>query len=88
MFVDIPLLFEKNLEKNFDVVLCIIAKKKIRRERVLKNKKFTKNILEKIFKSQISDEERKRKSDKVIYNNTTKKDFIFSLEKALISLLK
>jgi len=88
VFVDIPLLFEKNLEKNFDVVLCIIAKKKIRRERVLKNKKFTKNILEKIFKFQISDRERKRKSNIVIYNNTTKKDFIFSLEKALIGLLK
>ena len=88
VFVDIPLLFENKLEKPFDVVLCIIAKKKIRRERVLKNKKFTKHILEKIFKSQTSDDERKRRSNIVIYNNTTKKDFIFSLEKALISLLK
>ena len=88
VFIDIPLLFENKLEKNFDVVLCVIAKKKIRRERVLKNKKFTKNIVEKIFKSQISDVERKRKSNIFIYNNTTKKDFIFSLEKALISLLK
>ena len=88
LFIDIPLLFENKLEKTFDVVLCVIAKKKIRRERVLKNKKFTKNIVEKIFKSQISDDERKRKSNIFIYNNTTKKDFIFSLEKALISLLK
>ena len=88
VFVDIPLLFENKLEKNFDVVLCVIAKKKIRKERVLKNKKFTKDILEKIFKSQISDLERKRKSNIIIYNNTTKKDFIFSLEKALIGLLK
>ena len=76
------------MEKNFDAVLCIIAKKKIRRERVLKNKKFTKAILEKILKSQTSDAERKSRSSIVIYNNTTKKDFIFSLEKALISLLK
>ncbi len=88
IFVDIPLLLEKKMEKNFDAVLCIIAKKKIRRERVLKNKKFTKAILEKILKSQTSDAERKSRSSIVIYNNTTKKDFIFSLEKALISLLK
>ena len=88
VFVDIPLLFENKLEKIFDEVLCVIAKKKIRRERVLKNKKFKKNIVEKIFKSQISDDERKRKSNILIYNNTTKKDFIFSLEKALIGLLK
>ena len=88
MFIDIPLLFENKLEKTFDVVLCVMAKKKIRRERVLKNKKFTKNIVEKIFKSQISDGERKKKPNIFIYNNTTKKDFIFSLEKALIGLLK
>ena len=88
MFIDIPLLFENKLEKTFDVVLCVMAKKKIRRDRVLKNKKFTKNIVEKIFKSQISDGERKKKSNIFIYNNTTKKDFIFSLEKALIGLLK
>ena len=88
IFVDIPLLFENKLEKNFDKVLCVIAKKKIRRERVLSNKKFTKKTLQKIFKSQVSDKERKARSNIIIYNNDTKKDFIFSLEKALIKLLK
>ena len=88
IFVDIPLLFENKLEKNFDKVLCVIAKKKIRRERVLRNKKFTKKTLQKIFKFQVSDKERKARSNIIIYNNDTKKDFIFSLEKALIKLLK
>ena len=88
IFVDIPLLFENRLEKNFDRVLCVIAKKKIRRERVLRDKKFTKKTLQKIFKFQVSDKERKTRSNIIIYNNDTKKDFIFSLEKALIKLLK
>ena len=88
IFVDIPLLFENKLEKNFDKVLCVIAKKKIRRERVLRNKKFTKTTLQKIFKFQVSDKERKARSNIIIYNNDTKKNFIFSLEKALIKLLK
>lgn len=88
IFVDIPLLFENKLEKNFDKVLCVIAKKKIRRERVLRIKKFTKKTLKKIFKFQVSDKERKARSNIIIYNNDTKKDFIFSLEKALIKLLK
>ena len=88
IFVDIPLLFENKLEKNFDKVLCVIAKKKIRRERVLRNKKFTKKTLQKIFKFQVSDIERKARSNIIIYNNDTKKDFVFSLEKALIKLLK
>tara|TARA_B100000579_G_scaffold236984_1_gene194354 strand:+ start:479 stop:1075 length:597 start_codon:yes stop_codon:yes gene_type:complete len=88
IFVDIPLLFENKLEKNFDVVVCIIAKKKIRSERVLKKNKFTKPTLNKILKSQISDKERKMRSKIVIYNNKTKKDFINSIDKALIGLLK
>ena len=88
IFVDIPLLFENKLEKNFDKVLCVIAKKKIRRERVLRDKKFTKKTLQKIFEFQVSDKERKARSNIIIYNNDTKKDFIFSLEKALIKLLK
>jgi dephospho-CoA kinase len=88
VFVDIPLLFENKLEKNFDSVLCVIAKKKIRTERILNSKRFSKKILEKIFKSQVSDAERKRRSNIIVYNNKTKKDFIFSLEKALIDILK
>ena len=88
IFVDIPLLFENKLEKNFDKVLCVIAKRKVRRERVLGDKKFTKKTLEKIFKLQVSDKERKTRSNIIIYNNNSKKDFIFSLEKALIKLLK
>ena len=88
IFVDIPLLLENKLEKNFDLVICIISSKTNRRQRVLKNKKFTKTILNKIFNAQTSDKERRRRSQIIIYNNKTKKDFIFSVEKALIRLLK
>ena len=86
--MDIPLLLEKNLEKNLDHVLCIIASKKIRKERVLKNKKFSKKLLNKIFKSQTSDTERRKRSHTIIYNNKTKKDFIFNFEKALVRIIK
>ena len=51
LFLSIYLLFENKLEKNFDKVLCVIAKKKIRRERVLRNKKFTKKTLQKFLNS-------------------------------------
>ncbi len=88
VFVDIPLLLENNLEKKFNVVVCIISKKKIRTERVLKSKKFTKPILNKIFNSQTSDKNRRLRSQIIINNNKSKKDFIFSAEKALIDFLK
>jgi dephospho-CoA kinase len=88
IFVDIPLLFENGLEKKLSVVLCVISKKKIRTERVLRKKKFTRETLNKIFKSQTSDNNRKKRSQIIIYNNKTKKDFILSIKKALIKILK
>ncbi len=87
IFADIPLLFEKNLDKNFKTVVCIISKKTIRTKRVLKTKKFTKKTLSKIFKSQTSDKVRKSRSQIIIKNNKTKKDFISSSEKALIEFI-
>ena len=88
IFVDIPLLLENNLEKKFDIVVCVISKKKIRTERVLKSKKFTKQILNRIFKSQTSDKDRRVRSQIIINNNKTKKDFIFFAERALMEFLK
>ena len=88
IFADIPLLFENKLEKNFDLVISIISSKKNRTKRVLKNKKFTKENLKKIFKAQTTDKERKKRSQIIINNNKTKKDFIFNVEKMLTRLIK
>jgi dephospho-CoA kinase len=88
IFADIPLLFENKLEKRFDFVICIISSKNNRVKRVLKNKKFTKENLNKIFKTQTTDKERKKRSQMIINNNKTKKDFIFNVEKVLTNLIK
>ena len=88
IFADIPLLFENRLEKSFDSVICIISSKKNRTKRILKNKKFTKENIKKIFKAQTTDKERKKRSQIIINNNKTKKDFIFSVEKVLTRLIK
>ena len=76
------------LEKKFDLVVCIISSKKNRIKRVLKNKKFTKENLNKIIKAQTSNKERRKRSQIIINNNKTKKDFIFSAEKVLTRLIK
>jgi dephospho-CoA kinase len=88
IFADIPLLFENKLEKGFDLVICIISSEKIRIKRVLKNKKFTKENLNKILKAQTTDKERKKRSQIIINNNKTKKSFILSVEKVLKELIK
>ena len=81
-------MFENRLDKNFDLVICIISSKKNRIKRVLKNKKFTKENLNKIFKTQTTDKERKKRSQIIINNNKTKKDFIFIAERVLTKLIK
>ena len=88
IFADIPLLFENNLDRDFKIILCIISQKKIRIERVLKSKKFTKQILKKIFNSQTSDKNRRSRAQIIVNNNKTKKDFISLAEKALMEHLK
>ncbi len=81
-------MFENKLEKGFDLVICIISSEKKRIKRVLENKKFTKENLNKILKAQTTDKERKKRSQIIINNNKTKKDFIFRAEKALMGLVK
>ena len=88
IFVDIPLLLENNLEKHFDLVVCIISSKKNRTQRILKKGKFSIKILNKIFNFQTSDKERRKRSQIIINNNKTKKDFIFNAKKALKEILK
>ena len=87
IFADIPLLFENKLEKGFDLVICVISSEKNRTKRVLENKKFTKENLKKILKAQTTDKERKKRSQIIINNNKSKKDFIFNSEKILLKLL-
>jgi len=87
LFVDIPLLLENKLENKFDLIVCIISSKKNRTYRVLKKNKFSKKILNKIFVAQTSDKERRRRSQIIIYNNKTKKDFLLSADKALMKLI-
>ncbi len=86
IFIDIPLLFENNLEKQFNKVISIIASKRVRLKRLKKTRKMTENQFKNITRSQTSDVIRKKKSDYVIYNNSTLKDYKIKINK-LISML-
>ena len=76
VFLDIPLLFENNLHKNFDIVISIISVRKLRYLRLKKNKGMKKEMFEKILKNQTTDIERKKKSDIVIFNNESLRKFL------------
>ena len=76
LFFDVPLLFENNLKKDFDIIISIISTKKNRLKRLKFSKKITKKTFKKILTFQTSDVIRKSKSDIVVYNNGTLEDFI------------
>ena len=86
IFIDIPLLFENNLEKQFNKVISIIASKRVRLKRLKKTRKMTENQFKNITRSQTSDVIRKRKSDYVIYNNSTLKDYKIKINKLISKL--
>ena len=86
IFIDIPLLFENNLEKQFHKVISIIASKQVRLKRLKKTRKMTETQFKNIIKSQTSDVIRKNKSDYVIYNNSTLKDYKTKINKLINKL--
>ena len=86
IFIDIPLLFENNLEKHFNKVISIIASKRVRLKRLKKTRKMTENQFKNITRSQTSDVLRKKKSDYVIYNNSTLKDYKIKINKLISKL--
>ena len=86
IFIDIPLLFENNLEKQFNKVISIIASKQVRLQRLKKTRKMTENQFKNITRSQTSDVIRKKKSDYVIYNNSTLKDYKIKINKLISKL--
>ena len=86
IFIDIPLLFENNLEKQFNKVISIIASKQVRFKRLKKTRKMTENQFKNIIRSQTSDVIRKKKSDYVIYNNSTLKDYKIKINKLISKL--
>ena len=83
IFFDVPLLFENNLKKEFDTVISLISPKKERYKRLKKSKKLTKDLFNKIIKSQTSNLVRKNKSDIVIYNNGSMKEYVRKINNVL-----
>ncbi len=86
VFIDIPLLFENNLERQFHKVISIIASKQIRLKRLKKNRKMTETQFKNIIRSQTSDLIRKKKSDYVIYNNSTLRDYTAKINRLINKL--
>ena len=86
VFIDIPLLFENKLDNLFNKILCVLSPKKTRLKRIVSSRKIKMDIFRKIIRNQVTDVERKKRSNYFINNNKTKK-FFFNKVDEFIKLL-
>ncbi len=66
---DVPLLFEKQLEKNFDKIIVVYANKNAQIERLTKRQNLTYDEALKLIGLQMDVEEKKKRADFVIDNS-------------------
>ena len=81
IFFDVPLLFESGIDKFCDKILVVISDYEIQLNRIVKRDKIDRELASKIIKSQISNEERIKKADVVIENNSSLEDLFEKIER-------
>ncbi|MDH4468273.1 MAG: dephospho-CoA kinase [Bacteriovoracaceae bacterium] len=70
-FYDIPLLFEKNLQDKFDLIVLVYASRKTQIERIIRRDNCSLELAEKILSQQGDIDEKKNMSHEIINNETT-----------------
>ena len=66
---EVAIIFENNLEYQYDYIISVVADKDLRIDRVIKRDSSSKEKVESIMRNQLPDSEKIEKSDFVIYNN-------------------
>jgi len=69
VFYDAPLIFEKNIERRFDEVICVAASPENQVKRLTKRSQLLKAEAEKIISSQLSLEEKCARSQHILHND-------------------
>jgi dephospho-CoA kinase len=72
--LDVPLLFEKNLQRDVDVTVVVSAPEHVRRARALLRSDMSEAKLDMIISRQMSDLEKRKRADYVIENDGTLED--------------
>lgn len=88
VFVDVPLIFEKKLEREFDLICCAISPIKLREKRALQRKGMTKKLFALLVKNQVTDKERKLKSNFIINTSKSKKSTYLQVNKIIYDIVK
>ncbi|MBR1424267.1 dephospho-CoA kinase [bacterium] len=85
-FVSVPLLFEAGMEDLFDTIIFVYADDTIRLQRLITRNGYTRDYAIQRINSQQNQEEKIRKSDFVIYNDSTLEELNKNVAKILKQL--
>lgn len=86
VFVSVPLLFETKQEKIFDKIIFVSADEKIRLKRLIERNNYTEEYAIRRINSQSNEQEKIKKSDFVIYNNSDLEALKVQIDSILNSL--
>ena len=81
VFVEVQLLFEAKLEKEFDIIVLVYADKKTQLERVLKRDERSEGEVQQIINAQMDMTEKRRVSNYIIENNGDSEMLDLEIEK-------
>ena len=86
VFVEVQLLFEAKLEKEFDIIVLVYADKKTQLERVLKRDGRSEGEVQQIINAQMDMTEKRRMSNYIIENNGDSEMLDLEIEKFIKKL--
>ena len=86
VFVEVQLLFEAKLEKEFDIIVLVYADKKTQLERVIKRDGRSEGEVQQIINAQMDMTEKRRLSNYIIENNGNSEMLDLEIEKFIKKL--
>jgi len=88
VFILVPLLFEAKWEKYFDKIIFVSSEKELRLERLIKRNNYTEEYAKIRINSQENEDEKIKKSDYVIYNNSDFKSLENQVNEVISKLIR
>jgi dephospho-CoA kinase len=85
-FYDVPLLFEKNMQADFAAIVGVFADKENQINRLKERNQWTESQIENRLKHHMSNTEKIKMCDLVIYNDSTEEDLKLQIQDILVKL--
>ena len=87
IFLDIPLLFEKKLQKECDFICSTVASLKTREKRALQRRGMSKKLFNLIVKAQVKNKERRLNSNFIINTEGARKKTYLQVDNMIYCIL-